>query len=536
VVHVFPDDATDEEIGAALETMQAPAKVFKAGDPVTWAPANPADFTQETAPQGSALSRMAEGAWKNLNPVTMAQGLYQSVRHPIDTAVGVMNAQGQQVQKARAAASQGTVGGFSQATGHALAAALPLIGPAAAEAGERVGTGDVAGGVGEGLGLILPVAGARAVVRPVLAGARVVGGSGVGRVASALERSAAARVADVMSPKVGANKARFGNQAERVAPALAKDTELASMTREGFHGKVGERLARAEEGLDAASDARLAARSFDTAPLIEALEQRRMALTAEAPDAMKPTRTVTERASPIVDEQGKPILVKTAKAEPIGTDVVPSPNAARVAVIDRAIAELQQLGPKTTYEPIRRIRQAYDGPAKAVYSPAVTADFLKAQGGKLGAADVTGVLREHLAQWDPRTAAANADYALYRTADDVLGATAEVERTRPRVGRQIIARATGAIIGGEQAGIVGAGAGFVLGDILNAALSAGVTTKLQTARIMSQLADALRAGNTAQVASLRDSLRRLATTSARQVPALGPAPVPAMAGTNSDQP
>jgi hypothetical protein len=41
-----------------------------------------------------------------------------------------------------------------EASGHAMAAALPGIGPAAVNAGQKIGTGDVAGGLGEGAGLI----------------------------------------------------------------------------------------------------------------------------------------------------------------------------------------------------------------------------------------------------------------------------------------------------------------------------------------------------------------------------------------------
>jgi hypothetical protein len=42
----------------------------------------------------------------------------------------------------------------SQSLGHLGAAALPVIGPSAAKAGERIGTGDIAGGLGAGAGLI----------------------------------------------------------------------------------------------------------------------------------------------------------------------------------------------------------------------------------------------------------------------------------------------------------------------------------------------------------------------------------------------
>ena len=52
------------------------------------------------------------------------------------------------------AGTAGLEGRYSEALGHAAAGSLPLIGPAAAQAGEQIGSGDVAGGSGAGLGLI----------------------------------------------------------------------------------------------------------------------------------------------------------------------------------------------------------------------------------------------------------------------------------------------------------------------------------------------------------------------------------------------
>lgn len=465
---------------------------------------NAPDFRAENEKDanGSPVVRFAKGAWSVLNPVGIAEGLYQTVRHPLDTATNIVNAQVDQAQKSAQLAKEGR---YTEAAGHAAAAALPVIGPAAAHAGERMASGDVAGGLGEGTALLAPFA-----TTPVFNGIRGLTPNMVKEAAaSALEEGAARRVTDVMAPKVGANKVRFGNMAEKVAPQVVEDLSAngAPLSREGLRDQMGQQLATAEAGLDAASDARLAARTFPIKPLVDALMEKRKALTAEAVKGSALPREAVEKTSPLVDASGTPIVTTSLKANPIGADVVPSPNASRVAVIDQAINELKQLGPVSRYEPLRQIRQAYDGPAKAIYSPAVTADYLKAQGGKLGAADVTGALREALAKMDPQTAEANAKYSLYKTANDVLDATAEVERTRPRVGRQIIARMTGTLLGEQAAGMPGAVAGYVAGPLVDSALSSGATTQLKTAKLMNDLASAIRGGNQAKVGFLSMQLK-----------------------------
>jgi hypothetical protein len=207
----------------------------------------------------------------------------------------------------------------------------------------------------------------------------------------------------------------------------------------------------------------------------------------------------------------------TRQARPIGEPVVPKHDRARVREIDNAISELNQLGPIARYEAIRRLRQSYDQPAKAKYVPSLTQDFLKKQSQASGAADVTGVLREHLAQMEPATAEANATYHIYKTADDVLAATREIERTRPRVGRQIMARLTGSVVGGQQAGAAGAVAGYLGGPLIEQAVASGLTTKLKTAALMQRLAKAIRAGDAATSNSLLDTMmQELKTTGAVQ--------------------
>ena len=585
-------------------------------------------------PEGSGVRRLVSGAAEMLNPIAVVKGLYGAVRHPIETGTAVMGAMGDQWSQANQARREGRV---SEMVGHAAAGVLPVVGPVAAQVGQQIGAGDWAGGAGAAAGLLAPAG-----VGPLVRGARRAIPIGTRTAAATrLDAGAAARYADVMAPKVGANKARFGGMADKVAPSLSKDREMGALSREGLHAKVTDRLAQAEAALDAANDSRLSARTFPTQPMIDELLKKRKEFTAQTVEGSRPipsvvggvargtavnpmrtyslrwmedemqsfpfvkrtwndlsgevglrgnaagghaeivpgaagariyreivgpdgsetiraTRaqvteaiqdvmngkvggTLRQRVLEVADElaEGGPAQrsmetpgpavtardmettrwndikgTKQApplyrKGRPLGEDVDLSPNEPRVAMIDRAITELKQLGPVTRYDEIRKIRQAYDQPAKAVYSPAMTTDYMKAQGGKLGAADVTGTLREQLAAWDPQTAVANVEYSLYRKADDVLQATAEVERTRPRVGRHIMTRLTTTLSGGQLAGPVGAGVGFIIAPFLEGAMSSGLTIKLQSAQIMTKLARAIRAGDVDQVTSLSTQMKRL---------------------------
>lgn len=465
-------------------------------------------------PEGSAVGRFFSNAGEMLNPLALARGVKDMVAHPINTATNVLSAQ---VAQGRQAVDMARQGRYWESGGHALASVLPVVGPAAAEAGEQIASGDIAGGLGKGVGLLVPTAGPTA----LRAGRRVLAGALPGGVraaaAGALERTAAGKLADVMAPKVGANKTRFGGMAEDVAPALAKDRGLGAYSREGLHARVAERLDAATSALDAASDARLSARTFGTKPVVDALLEKRRQLTAETVDASGVSAgrieglADTSKAGVSGQEYGRvpPTRTTARTGEAYGADVVPAPNRARVAEIDQAIKEIQALGPAARYESLRRIRQAYDGPAKARYSPSMTADYMKVQGEALGAADVTGALRDHLAKLDPRTAEANAQYSLFRKANDVLEATAEVERTRPKVGRRIIARMTGTVAGGQAAGLAGAATGYILGPVVDAAMDAGWTTQIKTAQLMSKLATAIRRGSEGEVISLATQLQHL---------------------------
>ncbi len=470
-----------------LTDVETPKGAYSLSD-IQHGPVSAEDFLPPDE-QGSATGRFFSNLGAALNPVTAAEGVYAAVRHPIDTITNIV---GQQVAQGKQAASDFGQGRYSEAVGHGLAAALPVLGPAAAAAGEQIGRGDVAGGLGSATGLLAPV------VAPVaLRGAKAaLPASLKASIADSLAAKAAANVADVMTPKVGANKTRFAGLAEKVAPGIAADPELAGMwSRQGLHEGVQAKLAGAEQGLDAASDARLKTATIPTAPILEDLLKKKAALAAKAVNASESTAKTVSTTSPILDASGQPIVTTKSVAMPAGEDVIPAPNLARAKQLDQAIAEIKQLGPDARYDDLRTIRQAYDGPAKAVYNPSMTQDFLTAQGGKLGAADVTGTLREHLARMDPETAKANATYSLYRGADDVLKAVAETEKTRPAVGRKIIGRMTGTLVGEQAGGLGGAALGWLLGPAIDSLASADYTTKLKWAQAQSALAKAISAGD-----------------------------------------
>lgn len=454
-------------------------------------------------PEGSAVGRFASGVAENLNPVTAVMGVAQAVQHPVDTAKAQWEALEAQRGQAYALAKEGR---YTEAVGHFAAGVLPFIGPAAAKAGETIAGGNIAGGLGQVVGLLAPAA-------APLAGAAVKGAVGaVGRlpvaeaVADAANAASTRRITDVISPKVGANKLRFGNMAEDVAPTIARETT--ALTRMGIADQVGEKLQGATQALDAAADARLNARTFSTQPVIDGLKAARDKLTSKAVEGSQYPPDVTNLTA-----SGQETVLSQRQAAPLGKDVVPGPNAVRVAQIDQAIKEVQALGPVARYEALRQIRQAYDGPAKVKYAPSLTQEFLAKQGEANGAADVTGVLRNHLAKLDPQTAAANADYSLWKKADDVLTAAEETERARPTVGRTMLARGLGAAAGAAEDGPLGAVVGGFVGPVIERiAQSASPAMKVAVARQLANLADALQAGQVTRATGLMETLKRMAAS------------------------
>lgn len=127
---------------------------FSANAPSPRRPVSAEDFTDEPSqPEGSAAWRFLSNAGEMLNPVTMVKGVASAIAHPIDTGKALVGSQLDQFRTAKDLYNQGR---YEEAGGHAVAGALPLLGPAAAAAGEQIAQGDIAGGLGKGAGLLAP--------------------------------------------------------------------------------------------------------------------------------------------------------------------------------------------------------------------------------------------------------------------------------------------------------------------------------------------------------------------------------------------
>lgn len=210
-----------------------------------------------------AGARFAEGVWRNVNPVNIVRGVAGMVTHPLDTLGAARDQMSAEWEKAGQA---GLEGRYSEAVGHGLAGSLPFVGPAAAGAGEKIAEGDVAGGLGEGVGMLaasfLPKAAKAATkgglevvnrVRAPFAGqvdTAVVNAAkraGVEMPASALSTSRVAPVAEAVAAKglgggqtmgrISAATAELTSRAEHLvkqASKLATESQRGTAIAEGF--------------------------------------------------------------------------------------------------------------------------------------------------------------------------------------------------------------------------------------------------------------------------------------------------------------
>lgn len=386
------------------------------------------------------------------------------------------------------------------AAGNAVAA-VPIVGPAIAHGIDQMRGGDVAGGAGTLTGIAAPF-----VAGPAMRGAgAVLKGTTAGEaLANVMDASANRRMVDTIVPKVGPNKVRLGNKAKEVAPKLLRDPDLSAFSRSGLAEKISAKLDAATEGLDVASDARLVSQQVHTKPLLAAIDESIAALTAQPVDGSRPTPLLSGPSGHPTPSgltrsvaSGRMQQAPTPIARPIGQPVEPSPNASQIATLRKMRDEVATLGPVAPYESVRRIRQAWDQVARVKYSPAVSADYLAKQGEATGAAKGTGAMRESLAKTDPNSAQSYEAYSLYKAADDVVQAAEEANRVRPNRGRGMMARATGAIVGGREGGVPGAAIGAIAAGIADRAAEMAPTVQIAIARRLAAAADALRAGNPA---------------------------------------
>lgn len=408
----------------------------------------------ETQPEGSALSRFASNAGEMLNPLAMAEGLYNTVRHPIDTATNVLASQKAQYDKAKQAQAQGLT---SEMVGHSIAAAIPILGPLAAEAGEQIGRGDVAGGLGKAAGLLAPMAGAEAL--RMRRGANPVKSDALARQA---EQTVSKRVLAPANPQ-------YRRPAQDIAPQLLE------------RGVQGDRIALQQYADNLIGDA----------------QQRIDAVIDTYP------ADATLKTTPVLDVLDNALDRMSFKGKNGAREVNPTKQA-EFDELSKLRAFVSGRGEAMTFDDMRRLRQQFDTTAaeSGAFAKAKGDPSLSASG--QAALEAGNALRKQIAAERPELAVPFADMHLGITLRDILD-PAKGRPATPSVttGATGGLHTTGALIGSVVSDIPGikAIAAFLASDLIPRIKNAQVSpqNQLRLANDMYKLSEALKAGKTGPV-------------------------------------
>lgn len=423
-----------------------------------------------TGPQGSALERGATQFYEK-SPLSLvvnaAEGVANAVRHPIQelgglkplarTAVGIVQSHVNEGKKAIDLAKDGR---YVEAVGHAGAAALPVLGPLAADVGEHFAQGDVAGGVGGALGLLAPFAAKYAKeVRqtgsalPTPAKIAVANTAKAARLTQEAKQQVAERVLAPGNPK-------YKPTAQRIAPEVLE------------RGLRGDRLQLQQLAEDGMSDA---AKRIDAAVNID----------PKAAVSLAPVLKHLDDQIADYHVQGKPVP---------GSEAV-------IAALKTQRDFIASYGTDLPFGDVRKLRQLLDAQAAdagayvkrgdASFAPHATA-----------ALESASALRETLAANRPEAVGPNADFTFYKRLNDVL----DPSKGRPKATNYVPSgvtggmAATGAIAGAEMLkDVPGVGRfGAILGANLLPKIKAALSSpewQLASAAKKQMLAEALERGD-----------------------------------------
>lgn len=435
---------------------------------------------QSSQPQSGGLGTFASRALTRLNPLEGAKAFGRAVipeaaaralgagdaeaegYGPLNTLRNMGQASEDVFNQAKRAYEAGDYG---SAAIKSFFGALPMVGPDFNQMGDAMREGRTAEALGDATGLGLSLTAPQAV--KALA-------PSVTRVANAADRSAANKTTDVMVPKLGPNKRKFGEMASAVAPRVTRETS--AVTRGGLIEQVGTKLEDASSALDAAYDSVPNTRQYSTQAIKDGIRTQ----------------------------------IKHLSVAGSGGSVEPATRAARLSSLKKALEEVVALGKTTNLENLRKLKASWGEGGKAIYTPDIVTDAFNVRAAGHGWADANAVVGDFLGAQHPELKALNADVSLWIKASDVLEAAESIERVRPTVGRSIMARGLGAATGAAGAGIPGAITGAVVGPLVERAIAnASPAMKITLARQMAHLADALRKGNQAKAQSLFGVIQKM---------------------------
>lgn len=457
----FTSSANEDDLQTKMETMKLPRAVM--ADLWDLKYAQPPQPTGEvSAPEGSALGRFASNLGEQINPVTIVKGLANAAMHPIDTGAGILHAANEQRLKAH---DEFEKGNYGQMAARSVAAAIPILGPAAAEAGEQIGSGDIAGGLGKAAGILGPMLAVGALRKSPATNAVK---------ADALEREAVQQVAqNVLAPK----DRKYQPGAQKVAPELLK------------RGVEGDRTALAQYAEDLIADAQNriddviqsypASQTLSTGPVVGELTSAMDRLMFDGP------------TGPTVNPAFQQLHGELAKLKTF----------------------VEGRGPQMSFEDMRRLRAQLDRVSSEAGS------FAKAAGDRgLSAAheatmDTANAIRRQIAAERPDLAGPNADMHLGLTLKDILDPVKGRPAAPPSAttGATGGLHATGALIGSMlDVGPLRPLAAYVASKVIPALREAQVSpqNQLRLANDKFKLAQALKAGkvSTAQKVLLNMSM------------------------------
>lgn len=455
--HFFPAGFDPRRAASIVKQQTAPAEPKQPGL---------ATIGEQLEAKGNPLYRYGANLVETLNPITMAKGIFNTL--PIPQALGgagldapyqagkaILSSQGEQFGKAVDDYEQGR---YSEMMGHGAAGVLPLLGPMAAEAGEQIGAGDVAGGLGKATGLVLPfgvkaAVGARAASRAANAGTR----------ADYLERAATEQVAKrVLSP---ANP-RYRGPAAEVAPKLLERGVRGDriQVQQWADDLIGE----SSQKIDQAWDALPANHRTPSGPIVAELNSKLKSM----------------------EFHGK---TKKVEVNPVMADTH--------AELTKLMKFVQRRGASLSKDDVRTLRQQFDDVAAKAGAFAKTSGDASLSAAAEAALDTANAFRRQIARTVPGLEPANADMHLGLTVRDILDPT----KGRPST-PSVTTGATGglhttaALIGQGVTKIPGlqALAAFVASDLIPRIKNAQVSpaNQLRLAQDKFKLAQALRKGDT----------------------------------------
>ena len=461
-------------IGADVTALMGGAKP----DPRT---SNDTDAAGQPVVRDGAVSRFAESFARNVLPSTVpsdyVEGPKYAAQHPVDAISLVMKAlwdahagqAGKTVESAKGIINAPTLGGklgaVSETLGHGAATLIPMVGPAAANAGEQIGSGDIAGGLGAATGLLTP---------NVIAGAR--GTAPVRWAGDKLHGQAVEGVQKAINPTRKDTKV----QTARIAPEMLKRRVKAG------------NLQKLED---------LAA-------------EKSTAAGVKVDDALTPYHADTVDVLGMVDELEKakaPYVGKTTTGGRVIND------KQRVGSIQKLQDTLMEYGDDISVESMVQLRRNWDeivNAGKGFTTPKANVKAGAARSGRT-------VLRDELLKAVPDLDKVNKDYSFWQTLEDVTHASNERKVGQKGNLMPTIAGAGGAV----AAEVMMPGGGLIKGG-LQAAIGAKLFSSLRrfidspgyqmwSAVQKERLADALMAKDRTRVQGLIHHGMVSATTSSR---------------------